>query len=189
MKSIKCTISRIYFFKKVLRFYQSLIKKFQGFQVISRASKIFQGFPGSPGPVRTLQHFFWFHANGRNMLGPTVLRLFGWAFRFCSYISILSWIRCNWYLNCVFQDFMYKQLNKFARSQLVQSCQNFCHTCSAIHIYRAQSIKNVGYEKPLTTFGSLYNIQHSLCNSTCIAWDVYIVGKNSFELPVHPSSN
>ena len=90
MKSIKCTISRIYFFKKVLRFYQSLIKKFQGFQVISRASKIFQGFPGSPGPVRTLQHFFWFHANGRNMLGPTVLHLFGWAFRFCSYISILS---------------------------------------------------------------------------------------------------
>ena len=44
MKSTKCTISRIYFFNKVL----------WDFPGVSRASKIFLGFPGFPMPVRTL---------------------------------------------------------------------------------------------------------------------------------------
>ena len=57
MKSTKCTILRIYFFNiKVLWDFPGLNKKNSwAFPGASRASKIFQGFPGFPGPVRTLK--------------------------------------------------------------------------------------------------------------------------------------
>ena len=43
MKSTKCTISRIYFFNKVLRDFPGINKKIQGF---SRGFQVFKNFPG-----------------------------------------------------------------------------------------------------------------------------------------------
>ena len=46
--------TNLFFSIKFCEIFQGLIKKFRAFPGVSRSSKIFQGFPGFPGPVRAL---------------------------------------------------------------------------------------------------------------------------------------
>ena len=85
MKSTKRTISRIYFFNKVLSDFPGLNKKnARAFPGVSRAEKIFQGFPGFPGPVRTL-----------NTVGNGVICLCSKTLRnkLCVYMSVQAYVQ------------------------------------------------------------------------------------------------
>ena len=108
MKSTKCTISQIHFFNKVLRDFPGLHKKNpRAFPGVSRASKIFQGFPGFPGPVRTLflqffgtpelsiLHFVFFYENQTNNTTRVEIVIFP--------IPIVYWSRFGIF---IFSDFL-----------------------------------------------------------------------------------